>query len=373
MAIVNSIIYDEKADGIYQVTVEFLDLKGSSKKGGGENSGKNHTTETAQGASLREALANVSASTEKSIYGGHNHVRFFTEAAARGDMAAAIDYFVRDHLTDETPLMLVIKGDHPENIYDASLGLSDSVGVYIDSLVMTQRKTSSKSVFVTTLDFLKDFFNDGKEPVAGVVEIVKSESAKQEAAGSDDKSTGQDKILCEGLAAFKDDKLVGYFNGIEARAYNLIRNKIGTAILTVPFENSTVVCEITGSSSSIKTKIDGDSAKIDIAVNATMRIIANGTPEDLSDPEKMKDVETQFNAYLLPQIADAIKKAQDEFKSDIFGFGSFVHAQHPQDWQRIKEQWGSIFPKATVNISVSSKVFQTSETKGSILSEFSED
>ncbi len=378
LAIINSIIYNKTQDGQYEVTVEFLDLTGSGKKsgtggGGGESAGKNFTTETATGTSFREALAHVSSTIEKSIYGGHNHVRFFTESAAKDHMAATVDYLLRDHLTDETPMMVVIKGENPEKIYEASMGLSDSVGVFIDSMQVTQQKTSSRSVFVTTLDFAKDFFNDGKQPVAGVVQIVSSKSEKQESEASSKDSENKDRLLYEGLAAFKDDTLVGFFDGSETYAYNFITDKIGVAIVTVPFENSPVVCEVTDASSDITTKIDCDTAAVDVKIKAKIRVIACGADVNPSDPDIMEKIETGFNNDLLPHIASAVEKAQKEFGSDIFGFGMSVHAQHPEDWKRIKEKWDQIFPTATVTISVESEVYQTGETKDSVLSEFTED
>lgn len=368
LAIINSIIYDRIDGSNCQVIVEFLNLNGADKKNG-SSSGENSAIETAQGSTYREALANVSSGIEKTIYGGHNHVRFFTESAANSDMAATLDYFLRDHLTDETSLMIVIKGDQPEKIYQASIGLSDTVGVYIDSMETTQLKTTSKSIKVTTLDFLKDFFNDGKEPVAGVVEVKSLSSSPS----SESRSESSEKLLCEGLAAFKDDKLVGYFDGTEARAYNFITGKIGMAVVSVPFGNNYTICEVTDASSDIKTKIVENSASIDIRIKVNFRVVAIGTDKNPSQPNVMSDIEKQFNSFLLPEIAKAVEIAQREFKSDIFGFGASVHAQNPKDWERIKEEWDKIFPAATVNISVESNMFQTGEIKDSVLSEFTED
>lgn len=380
LAIINSILYDKKDDNTYEVTVEFLDLTGSGKKagmgGGGDGEGKNFTTETAKGNTFREALANVSANVEKAIYGGHTHVRFFTESSAKGDMADTLDYLLRDHLTDETPLMAVIKGDEPRNIYNSSMGLSDSVGVYLDSMEVSQRNETSKSVFITTLDFVKDFFDDGKQPVMGVIELVKSESEKQAASGSQGSSGGssenQDKIKYEGLAAFRSDKFVGYFDGIEARAYNFITGNIGATIISVPFGESYAVCEVTSSSSDINTEIQDKNVSIDVKIKSNIRIVADGSAENVSKLDVMKEIQGSFNRTLLPQIISAIEKAQKEFKSDIFGFGASMHNQDPKTWKKIKEEWYDIFPNAAVNVTVESSVYQTGEMRDSVLSEFTE-
>ncbi len=371
LAIINSLIYDKREDGTYQVIIEFMNLSSSSS-----DEGKKYSTQTAQGKTFREALSNASSTIEKAIYGGHTLVRFFSESAAKEDMAATLDFLLRDHLTDETPLMVVIKGSNPNKIYKASLGLSDSVGVYIDNMQISQQRETSKSVFITTLEFAKDFFDDGKQPVAGIVELIQSDSIKSEANGSQDTGDSQeneDILKCEGLAAFNNDKLVGYFNGIEARSYNFITENIQMAIISIPFMDGFMVCEVTNASTDIKSQIVDKQASFDVKIKTQIRIIADGTLVNINEPKTMKEVQATFNESLLCEIVSAIKKAQTEFKSDIFGFGNSVHIQHPNQWKKIKEEWNEIFANATVCVTVESSIYQTGEIKDSVLSEFTED
>ncbi len=377
LAIANSVLYN-KVGNTCQVVTEFMG-KSSSKEEGSNTS----ITITSYGDTFREAIADSALKVEKNLYGGHVHVRLFSESVAKEDITDELDFLLRDHLTDETPLIVIVKGEHPEQIYDCSIGLSDSLGVYINAMSASQPKVTSNSVFVPTLNFIRDFFDDGKEPVAGVVHIGKSEkeerspnsdSASGGSGGSSEESqTAKKSLVYEGLAAFKDGKLVGYFNGIEARAYNIITGDIGMAFISVPLRDSYVICEVTDASSDIKAKIEDKNATIDVKIKTKIRIIADGSDLDVSEPNVMKEIEGLFNQRLLPEIVSAIAKAQTEFKSDIFGFGNSVHSQHPEQWKKIKKDWSDIFSKATVSVSVESSVFQTGEIRDSVLSEFSED
>lgn len=368
LAIINSIIYDKQDDGQCKVIVEFLDLKAANQKG--EASGKSFSVQTALGITYREALANVSFSIDKTIYGGHNHVRFFTESAARDGLADTLDYLLRDHLADETPLVVVLQAERPEAVYGASIGLSDSVGVYIDSMELTQKNSTSQSVFVSTLDFTKDFFDDGKEPVAGFARIVTESPSGGQSDGAEE---SRDRIVYEGLAAFKGDALVGFFDGPQTRAYHLITGNFGYARISIPYESSYIVCEVTDASSDITTQIDGKTAAIGIKIKTKFRVLGVGADRDPRKLDVMREMENSFNEYLLPEIAAAVEKAQREFGSDIFGFGAKVHAQNPQAWKEIKHEWNDIFSSATVTISIESTMFQTGEIKNSVLSEFSEE
>jgi len=369
LAIAESVLYDRTADGCRIVT-EFMDLKGSSEK----ESKASNTTVISQGSTYRDAVTNSANSINKTIYGGHVYVRFLSEATARQGIAGLLDFVLRDHLTDETPLIMVVKGDDPVSIYQCDTGLSDSVGVYIKGSSVSQTKATSTSVFPTTLNFVKDFLSDAKQPVAGVVNIVSAEEEKPSGNPDGGSSSGKSgRILVEGLAAFRDDKLVGFFNAEETRAYNIILGEVRTAVISVPFLNSYVVCEVTKAAADITAKIENNGFTFNVKIKASMRILANATEEDISEADATTKIEKAFNEYLLPQIASAVEKAQREFKSDIFGFGKSVHKQYPDEWKKIRKEWDDIFSKSAVTISVESSVYQTGEIRDSLLSEFSED
>lgn len=361
LALINSVIYDFIDTGGYQVTVEVIN---PSSQDGGKESGKSSSIiVTNKGPSLPEAIRNVSESLDRTIFGGHNKVRFFTEKFAKRDIISIMDYLLRDRLTDENPLMVVIKHDDPGQIYSSMLGLSETVGDYIDGLSETQPATTSKAVFVKTLDFLKDYYDKGKQPVAGVVELVEPEPQPTDNAGADAGSSeggsegGPDqkyKTIYTGLAAFKDTKLVGYMDDIETRAYNFITNNIERAIISLVSGNSETVAIVQDSKAEIKTEIENGQITVNVKVKNHMAIIQASGAIDISKTEPLKTVEADFNQQIAKEINAAIQKAQHEFQSDIFGFGVFVHRDHPKEWKEIKENWDDYFSKAVINVSVES-------------------
>lgn len=369
LAIVLSSLYDIKDDGSYQVTAEIIN---PAAHGGpsGPASGKNPTiTAVSEGKSIPEAVKNVSESLEKTIFSRLNEVRFFSEEFAKKNMVSVMDFFTRDHLTDEYPLIVIIKDEDPKRIYSSMLGLSDTVGDYFESLSIQQPNTISRSVFIDTLEFIKDYYEDGKQPVAGVAELVECEDKPSEKTGADSQtSQGSEdnkkyKIKYEGLAAFKDGKLVGYMDGIETRSYNLIMNKIKSANVSIPSGDDFTVITIKNSKSDIKTTIKNDQIAIDVKIKMDMSIIQEGGVIDISKSEPLKEVEDSINKKMKEEITASIKKAQTEFQSDIFGFGKAVHIQHPQKWEEIKESWDDYFAKASINVTVESSADRSGEIK----------
>lgn len=374
LALVNSSLYDFSDTGDFQVTIEVLN---PAAEGGVKNSGNGKSpniTAISEGGSVPEAIRNVSESLERTIFGGHNKVRFFSEEFAKADIIPVMDYWFRDHLTDENPLMVVVKGENPKQIYSCMLGLSDTVGDYLESMSKIQPNTMANSVFVDNLDFAKDYYEEGKQPVTGVVELVECESKPSNNTTTDfnnsqalqtqqDASDKKYRIKCEGLAAFKDGKLVGYMDGTEARAYNFITNNVENAAASISSEDKQTVVAVHNQKTEIKMEINADQITINVKIKTEISILQESGVLDISKAEPLKTVEAAFNKQLAEEIVAAIQKAQTEFQSDIFGFGVSAHKQFPEKWKEIKNSWDDYFARAKVNVSVESSVDRSGEIK----------
>lgn len=381
IALINSVIYDFSDTGGCQITIEVIN---PAAQGGttGDGSGKTpNITAYGQGNSMPEAIRNISESLERTIFAGHIQVRFFSERFAQKDIGSAMDYIMRDYLTDENALIIVIQNGDPGQIYSCMLGLSEHVGDYITALSETQPGITSKSVFVKTLDFVKDYYKEGKQPVAGVVRLVECEAkpSKNTETGSDNSQDsksqqgGSDKnyrIIYGGLAAFKDGKLAGYMDEVEARAYNFITNNIDRAVITIGAEDGQTAVIVHNSKAEVKTEIENGQVTVDVKIKTYMDIVQENGSLDINESEILKKIEADYNKQMVEEIAAAIKKAQTEFQSDIFGFGVSMRKQHPQKWKEIKENWDDYFTNATINISVESTVDRLGEFKQSFRWEF---
>jgi spore germination protein KC len=375
LASVNSILYDMTDSGKYRLVLEVLKPLSSS---GSEDAGKIKKTSigpiSSEGDSIREALVNLSRSVEKRIFAGHNKVRFFTERFAREGMLSMLEVSSRDRLMDETPLMVVIKSEAPDEIFSSALGMSDMVGDYFENLAKQQYLNTSKAVTTTTLDFIKDYYLEGKQPVMGVAELIENENQPAESTQSEDaqQNSGSDSggeeespkiIAYEGLAAFKDDKLVGYMNAIETRAYNIITRPVNTALLSLPPEDQPTVVRINNSNTNIQIFLENDQIFIRVDIKAELHIVEESGNLDVSMPEPHQTVEARFNGLMQNEIAESIRKAQTEFTSDIFGFGRQLHVQHPDRWPDFKEHWDEHFSRANVEITIESSVTRSGQIK----------
>jgi spore germination protein KC len=372
MAIENSAIYDIKDDGTYKITVEFMNPTASSGNTGGGSSGgggnkSSSITVIGEAKSPAEGIRNVALSLEKKLFAGHNNVRIFSEKLAKKGVIPTIDFLLRDYLTDETPLMLVVKGDNPNLIYSCSIGLSDMLGDYIKSINDSQNNSISRAVFITLLDFIKDYYAEGKQPVMGLAEIVENDTnSPGNTITPTQQSTNENKtykLKYEGLAAFKEGNLVGYLNGDEARSYSMIVNDLQVAYYTISQNDYATVIKIDHSGSDIKTKIENGKIIIDLKVSNRVEITQEGDATNITKIGELKKIEKVIDEQIKKDLLFTIKKVQTEFASDIFGFGMYVHNQHPKEWKNIKDNWDELFSKATVNVEVKTSINRTGQIR----------
>jgi spore germination protein KC len=365
LGLVNSVMHDITEDGQYSIIVEIRNPSAIGSSVGGGSGDSPRITVSAVAESFPEALRKVALVLEKTVFGGHNKVRFISENHAKKGVFKMFDYTSRDFIADERTFIVVVKAEDPKSIYEVKIGMSDLLGDHIGDLSQNQDKMNARAVFVDALQFTQLLLSDGKQPVAGLVEIVPCDT--QLSPALDKSGINQDKkLIYNGLAAFKGDKFVGYFNGEEARAYNFITNNVNRAFLSVKDQNYHIAANVIKSKCKVKAIPKGDSFSFDLDLSIILNISQADGKIDIMKIDLEDFIVNKFNEKISRQLTEAVKKSQQEFQSDIFGFGDYIHKQHAKKWKTIKEKWGDMYPEAEINIKVDTDIKLTGQIKESI-------
>jgi spore germination protein KC len=378
VAFASSIVYDQTEDGNISVTLEVMNpsaMGGGPEQGGGR--GNPCLYLAGEGKTISDATKQISQAFERRLYYPHIKARFFTEKYARDRLESSMDYLLRYYQIRESAKMVVLKGAGPDELYQASTGLEDTVADYIEDMENTHPYMLASSVFVDAISFMRSYYLDGEEPVAGVAELMKEEKPIGEPAktggdsgGSSGQSeTAQYKIRYAGLAVFRDAKLQGFLDDQETRVYNFVTNKLRTAVFSLPFgeEYSDVI--VTGSHADIWADIGGDKPVIGIRIKSVLSIRGEQGAKDMDSEETLREISDKFNGTLKEEAENAIRKVQREYQSDIFGFGKIAHIQNPSRWKEIKGDWNNLFSNADVHVEVESTVKRTGEIRQSFRKE----
>lgn len=178
-------------------------------------------------------------------------------------------------------------------------------------------------------------------------------------------SESDHNVIVESLGIFKDDKMVGTIGIFEAIPYMIITSPdVYAVVVNIPseetkhygIENLSVV--IRKKKMKIETSIKEDIPIIhaDIALSVDIHSYSPSKSADIEqgitfmDKESViKKIENSIATYLENETKKLVERTQDEFESDIFGFGEKVRVQNIEYFKNI--DWMEEYPNAIITCS----------------------
>lgn len=315
------------------------------------------------GNTILEASRDITLKLERRVFVSHSKVVIFGEEFAKKGLVKSIDQLLREREQRETANILIAKGAKAYEVMGISSGLEQIPANYIAEVVSNIRH-NPKTGDINFIDFLKHYYHEGHHPIAGVIERKKKENISKTLG---DGGIETYELSTIGLAVFHDDILVGYLNGNDTKSVNFVLNNITGGIITFPTPTEKNQDETQDFSSTNivqnKTKRDveivDDKVVLKVKVNLKASIGEVRGNIDISDKENIKKMEDACSKAIEEGISLAVKKVQEEYKFDIFGFGIEFHNKYPQKWKEIKEDWDEIFSQADFEIDVNTKIIRT--------------
>jgi spore germination protein KC len=368
--------FDVEGDKI-KVTVEVI--KPVPAQSGSEPSSSNVVKYVqSTGDSLFEAIRNVTLKFDRKIFLSHNKVFIFGEEFAKKGIIGHMDVVQRDHEFRESGHLVVAKGSRAEDVMGISSGIRDIPGEYIEDLIKNQ-PSMSKSVKINVNEFLKYYYDIGRQPVMGVIQ----KKDKKSMGKSNNKNKKEEELLYEGLAIFKKDRLIGFLDGDETKSFNFIEGEVKGGLIEFPtpmlyrsissatkkvqnfeslvspeVENLTVI-EILRSRA--KNDIEIQDGKVILKTKVDIKgMLGEETADiDTAEEEIISVLNKSCSNKVKKGIETTIEKIQHEYRVDIFGFGSLFHRKYPKDWAKVKNNWNEIFSKAEVQVEVEADIVRT--------------
>ena len=112
-----------------------------------------------------------------------------------------------------------------------------------------------------------------------------------------------------------------------------------------------------------KRKIKADYADEKVTINIDLDLAAQLRYQYYMKPvsdEHIKKLEDTISEKVKNDIEYSIKRAQNEFGCDIFGFDKYFRAKQPEIYEKIN--WEDAFAKADINVNVKTKIINKSLT-----------
>jgi hypothetical protein len=90
---------------------------------------------------------------------------------------------------------------------------------------------------------------------------------------------------------------------------------------------------------------------------------------NLTDPKTITELEQIADQEFIHLFEGTIKRVQQEYKSDIFGFGEVIHRSNPQAWKKLRDDWDQTFVHLPISIKPDSKISELGKVTNSFLEE----
>ncbi|MCV9886757.1 Ger(x)C family spore germination protein [Metabacillus halosaccharovorans] len=352
LAIVTAIGIDKTEDG-YSVSIQVLN---PSELAGNTSSGR---TEVARfiksGETVFEALRKLSTDTPRRVYLAHLREVVFGEELAREGIGKALDFISRDHEMRTDFYITVAKGSTAADILNIQTAIEKVPANKLFNALENSEIVWAAAKTVKLDELINSIVSKGKEPVlTGIYHYGSAEVGSNiENVHNVSPETG---LRIDYLAVFKKDKLIGWLNMNESKGFNYITDNIKNTAVTIEQEDGKITIETLRSKTKVKGKMEKGKPVIDITVTPEGNIADVESSIDLSKPENIDKLEKKYADNIKEKVQTSVQKVQEDFQSDIFGFGEVIHRADPKAWKGLEDNWDEHFTNLNVNVHVKTEI-----------------
>lgn len=360
LSIVTAVAFD-KVDDEYELS--FL-IANSPKAQTSAKEGEAKTTVyTGTGKTIAEASKDIEQIVPKQIYLGHINVVIISEDIAEDGFLKIADWLLRNPQTRKKFYLLQAKDVSAKNILKIVSPLESFPSQSIATLIESNSETKSIATSITYSNFIEQILEKGYDPVLPSITI--EGNVKKGSNEKNLETTEPESYLVLGpLAIYKGDKLEGFSTEKESWAINVLKNEAKEVNYNVKYQNQDISIETSSLKSSIKII---DENNIEITISGIGDIYNINNEIDIQNYKEINKIEKAWSKSLKNDLSKVVKKVQNKYKADIFGFGNLIYKNNPKTWEKLEKEWNSkYFPNLNVKIKTDLKITATGSLEKTI-------
>ncbi|WP_313247713.1 Ger(x)C family spore germination protein [Sporosarcina ureae] len=321
----------------------------------------------ASGETVYEAFRKMTKNAPRRIYPGHLRILVISEDLAKEGIAESLDLLARDWELRSDFYVVIAKDLTASEVLNVTTPIESIPANKMFNALKTSERSWAGTEGVILDDLLTDLTSDGKEAVLTGVKIIGNKelgSSKQNV----ESITSAAQIQYDHLAVFKEDQLIGWLTEEESRGYSDITDAVKKTVTAIPCpKEGQIAIEILGFNTSMKGSINKGEPEVDIHIEVKGNVGEVQCSIDLTKPETIKEIQKIYEKEMKELIEQTIHSVQNEYQSDIFGFGEAIHRSNPKEWKKMKEHWDEKFTNLTVHVQVDMKSLRIGTLNNSFL------
>lgn len=348
LSIVSAIGVDKSEEG-FKITTQVIRSKTISGFQQGVNSA-NIMIYSKEAESVNEALRKMDVFHRNKVFLGHFQLLVFGEDFAKEGCQEAIEFFFESPQTRQRFFIAVVKEGTAEDLLKIQTPMLDTPAGEINSTIENNAQYYGTSIITYADEAYSAPASDEFEIGITGLKILgdPDEGAKNEALESSDIKT---KIAVCGIALFREDKLVGWFNAEESIGYNRILGRLKSTVHTTRFEDGSIT-SIETISGKLKKKVEIVDNIPHITYNYTvMGVVPSVSTHRLITKEEVVFLQNDSQKTIKETMEKAYQKTM-ELNVDAFHFGKLINDHYPKYWKLIKDDFESMLSKIKVTINV---------------------
>ena len=341
MAIISGLAIDKNTENnLFLLTAEIIDFKEATAQ-----SKINSQIIESTGESIFDAVRNMIKISAKKLYWSHAKSIIISQDIATEDIIPLIDWISRDHESRLSMNLFVSKEKTAKELLSQH-SVTTEIRTFEMESMLRGNKDLSKAPKVTIYEFMDELSLDGISPVLPAIGTTWNKEEKT--------------AELSGTAVFRKDKFIGFLNEIDSKSFLFIKNKIKGGILNIKLDkeqykthnhtNPYVVLEIFKNKTKITPIYKNNRLSMNINITTEVTIEEQNTNINYVNNEDITKLKAIAEQQLEDHIKKVIKMVQQEFQSDIFGFGRIVKAEMPSTWKKIEKNWDLLFKELDVTV-----------------------
>lgn len=322
-----------------------------------------------EGNSLSELAYKVNEGISRHLIYSHMRTLIIGEELAKEGIIDFIDYLERNREIRDDFNILVARGLRGADILRVTYQFQKSPSLKLHTQLDTMMKDWGGDPGVRMNDVIRAWTSSGREPVMAAVTIL-GDPKKGLSSENMKKVTPDALVILDSLAIFKEDKLAGYLSLEDSRNYLWIQDKIIKTSITVECaEGRFMGLRVYNTKTKIKGEIQGGQPKIDINIRAEAYVDGTHCNNQFDKAKTFFECDRCAEKHLEKLISGTVKKVQEEYGTDIFGFGEVVQRQDYKDYKQIEDSWDEKFTEADVKVDTTVIIRRTGIRTKSFLNE----
>lgn len=312
-----------------------------------------------KGKTIDEAIRKLATITPREIYPGHLRVLIFSESIAEKGIGNLLDYFSRNWELRTDFFVVIARNMTAEEVLNVTTAIESIPANKIFNTLDVSDDILSATRAVTIDELLSDLEKEGKEPVLTGIEVF-GDLDMSSSVENVQSITPKARIQLAGLAVFSGDKLVGWLTEKESRGYNKITNRVKKSVTTLSCpDGGNLAIELIRDKSKTKAKMKNGLPQITLDIQVDAEVGEVNCQLDLTKIETIQQLEQIYAEEIKEIVGTTISTLQEDYESDIFGFGEAIHQADPKAWKELKKDWDQEFAELPVEIIVDVKIRRT--------------